>query len=151
MGESLAVIRVLMAEDYRPFMEFVRATLEKCPELQVIAEAADGLEAVQKAAALKPDLVFLDIGLPKLNGIEAARQIRNASPTSKIIFLTQESSIDIVQEAFSLGARGYIIKVRAAMDLPVALQAVLEGRHFVSRGLSGVNFTDTSYGTQPKY
>ena len=144
MGKSLAVIRILVVDDYQPFMRFVRATLQERPELQVIAEAADGLQAVQKAAALKPDLILLDIGLPTLNGIEAARQIRNVSPKSKIIFVSQECSTAVAQEALSFGARGYVVKTRAAMDLPAAVEAVLKGRHFVSGGLFGLDFTDTS-------
>jgi len=83
MGKSLAVIRILVVDDYQPFMRFVRTTLQERPELQVIAEAADGLQAVQKAAALKPDLILLDIRLPTLNGIEAARQIRNVAQNPK--------------------------------------------------------------------
>jgi DNA-binding NarL/FixJ family response regulator len=151
MANSLVVIRILVVDDYEPFMRFVRATLQERPELQVIAEAADGLQAVQKAAALKPDLILLDIGLPTLNGIEAARQIRNVSPKSKIIFLTQESSTDIVQEALSFGARGYVVKTRAAMDLLAAVEAVLEGGHFVSGGLCGLDFINTSARPQREY
>jgi DNA-binding NarL/FixJ family response regulator len=93
---------------------------------------------------LKPDLILLDIGLPTLNGIEAARQIRNVSPKSKIIFVSQECSTAVAQEALSFGARGYVVKTRAAMDLPAAVEAVLKGRHFVSGGLFGLDFTDTS-------
>jgi DNA-binding NarL/FixJ family response regulator len=76
--------------------------------LQVIGEVSDGLEAVQKAEELQPDLIVLDIGLPTLDGIEAARRIRKFSPESKIVFLSQESSADVVQEAFSLGTLGYV-------------------------------------------
>jgi DNA-binding NarL/FixJ family response regulator len=84
--------------------------------LQVIGEAADGLEAVQKALELKPDLVLMDIGLPSLNDIDAARQIRKLVPESRIIFLSQESSAEMVQEALSLGAQGYVSNVNAARD-----------------------------------
>jgi len=102
----------------------------------------DGLEAIQKAKELGPDLVLLDIGLPTLNGIEAARQIRRLVPKSKIIFVSQNSSVEVLQEAFSLGARGYVVKTMAAVDLLAALDAVVEGRRFVSVGLSDENFTD---------
>ena len=112
------------------------------PELQVICQASDGLEAVQRAEELQPDLILFDIGLPTLNGIEAARQIRRFSPESKIIFLTLESSTDVVQEGLNLGARGYVLKTRAALDLVAAVEAVLDGRRFVSAGLSGHNFTE---------
>jgi len=137
----MSSIRVLVGEDFAPFGQFIRSRLAKMPDLQVICEVADGLEAVQKAKALEPDLVLLDIGLPTLNGIEAARQIRNLAPESKIIFVSQESSSEVVLEALNLGAWGYVVKTSAASDLPAAVEAVLEGRHFVSVGL-GQRFTD---------
>jgi DNA-binding response OmpR family regulator len=96
---------------------------------------SDGLDAVQKAQELQPDLILLDIGLPKLNGLEAGRRIRTISPNSRILFLSQESSPDVVQEALSLGARGYVLKARAQSDLLSAIDAVLGGKQFVSRGL----------------
>src|SRR5690349_25109019 len=99
-------MRVLVAEDFAPFWEFIRSTLAERPDVQVIGEVADGLEAVQKAEQLEPDLVFLDIGLPTLNGIDAARQIRKLAPASKIIFISQESSREVVQEALNVGPWG---------------------------------------------
>jgi DNA-binding NarL/FixJ family response regulator len=92
------------------------------------------LKAVQRAAELKPDLILLDIGLPGLNGIEAARRIRRLVPESKIIFLTQESSAGAVQEALSLGARGYVVKANARRELLNAVEAVLSGKTFVKSG-----------------
>jgi DNA-binding NarL/FixJ family response regulator len=127
-------IRVLVVEDYKPFQRFVASTLQKQPELQIICKASDGLEAVQKAEELQPDLIVLDIGLPSLNGIEVARQIRKLSPKSKILFLSQESSADVMQEALALGALGYVVKAHAGRDLLPAVGAVLEGRQFVSSG-----------------
>lgn len=135
-------VRVFVVDDFEAFRRLLCSILEKMTELQVICQASDGLEAVQRAEELQPDLILLDIGLPTLNGIEAARQIRRLSPESKIIFLTQESSTDIVQEGLNLGARGYVLKTRAALDLVAALEAVLDGRRFVSAGLSGHNFTE---------
>ncbi|MGD0469675.1 MAG: response regulator transcription factor [Terriglobales bacterium] len=130
-------IRALVVDDFEPFRRFVCSTLEQIPDLQVIGEALDGLEAVQKAQELKPDLILLDIGLPTLNGIAAARQIRELSPASKIIFVSVESEPDLVQAAFSLGALGYVSKTRVESDLLAAVDAVLEGRQFLSGGLSG--------------
>ena len=130
MGVSL--VRVLIVEDFVPFRRFLCSTLGTKPELQVVSEASDGLEAVQKAEELKPDLILLDIGLPSLNGIAAARQIRKLSPESKIIFVSQESSADIIQEALNLGAWAYVLKTRAQSDLPAAVDAVLFGKQFVS-------------------
>ncbi len=96
------------------------------------------------AEDLKPDLILLDIGLPKLNGIEAARQIRQRSPSSKIIFLSQNSDLDIVQAALGTGALGYVRKIDAGCELLSAVDAVLEGKQFVSGGLEDHQFTDTS-------
>ena len=84
------------------------------------------------AVELRPDLILLDIGLPSLNGIEVARQMRSLVPESKIIFLTQESSAEMVQEALNLGARGYVIKITAASELLTAVETVLSGKTFVS-------------------
>jgi DNA-binding NarL/FixJ family response regulator len=141
-GLDMSPIRVLVVEDFVPFWEFLRSTLAKRSDLQVICEVTDGLEAVQKAEELEPELVLLDIGLPTLNGIEAARQIRKVAPESKIIFVSQESSAEIVQEALNLGAWGYVWKTSAAIDLLTAVEAVLEGRQFVSVGLLGEHFTN---------
>jgi DNA-binding NarL/FixJ family response regulator len=127
----MSLLRVLVVEDFAPFRQFVCSTLGKRPDLQVICEASDGLEAVQKAKELKPDLILMDIGLPTLNGIEAARRISKVSPESKIIFLTQECSADVVQEALSLGARGYVLKTRAVGELLTAVEAVISEKQFV--------------------
>ena len=124
-------IRVLVVEDFAPFRRFLCSTLANMPALQVICEVADGQEAVQKAQELTPDLILLDIGLPTLNGIAAARQIRKLAPASKIIFVTQESSAEVVQEALRTGALGYVVKTTANGNLLAAVEAVLEGRQFV--------------------
>jgi DNA-binding NarL/FixJ family response regulator len=100
--------------------------------LQVVGEASDGLEAFQKAVELEPDLILLDTGLPSLNGIEAARRIREIVPEAKIIFWSEESSVDMVQEAMSLGAWGYVFKTMAAIELLTAVETVRSGSKFVS-------------------
>jgi DNA-binding NarL/FixJ family response regulator len=135
-------IRVLVAEDYPPFRRFLASTMRDRPELQIICEVEDGPEAVQKAGALRPEVVLLDIGLPRLNGIEAARQIRNLSPTSKIVFVSQESSADIVQAALETGAEGYVVKADAGRELIAALDAVLRGQTYVSNSLAGYGLTN---------
>jgi len=131
----MSSIRVLVVEDFAPFRQLICKTLANRPHLQVIGEVSDGLEAVQRALELKPDLILLDIGLPSLGGIEAARQIRKLSPGSKIIFLSQESSPDVVQEAVSLDTCSYVLKTKAGSDLFAAVDAVLDGVRFVSGGL----------------
>jgi DNA-binding NarL/FixJ family response regulator len=105
--------------------------LGKRPELQIVGEVTDGLEAVQKVEELQPDLIILDIGLPSLNGIEAARRIRKVSPGSKILFLSQESSVDVVQEALRTGALGYVVKSDAGSELRDGANTVLRGEQFV--------------------
>ncbi len=130
-----SLVRVLVVEDFEPFRQFLSSTLGKRPEFQVICEVSDGSEAVRRAEELKPELILLDIGLPGLNGIEAARQIRRLAPESKIIFVSQESSPDLVQEALSSGGLGYVLKTKAATDLLPAVEAALEGRQFVTSGL----------------
>lgn len=127
--------RILLVDDFERWRRFVASLLQKHAEWQIIGEASDGLEAIQKAEELRPDLIVLDLGLPKLNGIEAARRIRRLTPESKIIFLSQESSADVVREALSFGAQAYVVKTRVGSDLLAAVEAVLEGRQFVSSGL----------------
>jgi DNA-binding NarL/FixJ family response regulator len=129
--------RVLIVDDFRPFLILVRSLLEAMPDLRIVGEASDGLEAIQKAEELDPDLILLDVGLPKLSGIEAARRIRQLVPRSKILFLSQESDPDVVQEALGLGVGGYILKMQAGNELLVAIKAVLRGEQFVSNGLTG--------------
>ena len=131
----MASIRVLVAEDFEPFRRFLCATIGKRDDLQIVGEVSDGLEAVHKAEQLKPDLILLDIGLPTLNGIAAARQMRKLVPESKIIFVTQESSEDVVQEALATGALGYVVKTTANGNLLAAVDAVLEGKQFVSKSM----------------
>jgi DNA-binding NarL/FixJ family response regulator len=127
--------RILLVDDFERWRRFVASLLEENPKLRIIGEASDGLEAIQKTQDLRPDLIILDLGLPKVNGIEAARQIRKLTPASKIIFLSQESSADVVREALSLGAQGYVMKTKVRSDLLAAVEAVIEGRQFVSCGL----------------
>ena len=140
-------VRVLLVDDFEPWRRFVRSTLQNYPEFEVLLEVSDGLQAVQKAAQLDPDLILLDIGLPGLNGIEAARRIRNVAPHSKIIFLTENSAEDIAEEAFRIGAAGYVVKTDAARELLPAMQAVSSGQRFISTRLRHEAFskiTDTT-------
>jgi DNA-binding NarL/FixJ family response regulator len=130
-----------VVDDYEPFRRFVRSTLGKRPELQIVREASDGLEAVRACEELRPDLVILDIGLPTLNGIEAARRIRKVSTASKILFVSQESSSDVVQETLGSGGLGYVVKAYAASELLAAVDAVCQGRQYVGSGISDPNRT----------
>jgi len=128
-------IKILVVDDFERFRQFVCSTLQQRAEFQVLGEASDGLEAVQKAEELQPDLILLDIGLPKLNGIKAGSRIRAVSPDSKILFISQDSSADVVEEALRLGAQGYLHKSDAGGELLLAVETVLQGKQFVSSSL----------------
>ena len=141
---STSPIRVLVVDDSEPFRRILRSILEDNLAPRAIVEAVDGIEAVELAQVLQPDLVLLDIGLPKINGIAAARRIRVLSPQSKILFVSQESSVDIVQAAFSLGASGYVVKVDAGSELMFAVKAVLRGEKFVGSRFAGHGFSGLS-------
>jgi DNA-binding NarL/FixJ family response regulator len=138
-----AAFRVLVVDDYERWRRFASSTLEENPKLQVIGEASDGLEAVQIAQQLQPDLVLMDIGLPTLNGIEASRQILQSAPKTKILFFSEQRSPDIVKAALHMGATGYVVKSDAANELLPAVEAVLHGQQFVSTGLSDRVFITT--------
>lgn len=137
MSSSATPVRILLVDDYGPWRESARSILATHKELNIAAEAADGVEAVQTAQALQPDLILLDIGLPKLNGIEVARRIREISPLSKILFVSENRSQDIAQEALRTGGSGYVVKSTAAIELLPAIEAVLQGKRFLSGNLAG--------------
>ena len=129
-------VRVLIVDDHETWRRWVHLELEKQPQLQVVGEASDGLEAVRKAHELKPDLILLDIGLPNLNGLEAASQIAQSTPDTRIVFLTLQTDPHIAKHALSNGAKGYVLKESAKADLPAAIAAILQGQRFVSRRLA---------------
>jgi len=130
----MPIHKFLVIDDFEQFRKFVVSTLQQSAKFHV-TEASNGLEALQKTEEQLPDLVLLDIGLPGLHGIEVARRLRKLAVPPKIVFVTQESSPEIVGEALSLGALGYVHKPRARSDLLPAIEAALEGRRFVSSGL----------------
>jgi DNA-binding NarL/FixJ family response regulator len=136
--------RVLVVEDSEPFRKFICSILGKRPELQIVGEVSDGLEAVKKAEELRPDLILLDIGLPTLGGIESARRIRKLSPESRILFVSQETSVDVVRGALAEGAKGYVVKTDARRELLTAVDAVLRGRQYLSRGLLAHNYPNAT-------
>ena len=137
-------IRVLVVEDSEPFRKFICSTLGKRPDLRIVGMVSDGLEAVQKAEELQPDLILLDMGLPTLNGFEVARRIRTLSPKSEILFVSQELSAAVVHAALAEGAKGYVAKTDARSELLTAVDAVLRGRQYLSRALSAHNSLDAT-------
>jgi DNA-binding NarL/FixJ family response regulator len=146
----LSSIRVLVVDDYKDWRHQVCLLLQARQGWEVIGEVSDGAEAIRKAKELKPDVILLDVGLPGSNGIEAARRIRQLSPDSKIIFLSQDNSLEMVQAALSTGAHGYVYKARAQSDLLPAIDAGLRGEQFVTSTLKGYRFTDSPGAKAPK-
>jgi DNA-binding NarL/FixJ family response regulator len=134
--QKLASVRILIVEDSQRWRRAIRSILEESPHLVVICECSDGLEAIQKSEQLQPDLVVLDIGIPKVNGLEAARYIRTVAPRSKILFLTSYSSADLVDEALQTGALGFVVKSDAGSDLLSAANTVMSDQRFVSSSVT---------------
>ena len=126
-----------MVDDYAAWRQFLLCKLRVHDVFESVAECGDGPEAIQKAKELQPDLILLDLGLPTLNGIEAVRYIREVSPESKILFVSQNRCPEIAEEALRMGADGYVVKLDAARDLLPAIKAVLEGKRFISASLAG--------------
>ena len=139
-------LSILVVEDHAAFRRVICIALQRRSEFKII-EAADGLEAVQKAEELQPELILLDINLPKLHGFEVAKQIRRLAPHARLLFMSQESSLDVVRKALSLGAYGYILKLSAGTDLLPAIDAVLDGQRFVSSRLA---FTEPADAPAPR-
>ena len=129
-------ISIIVVDDFQPWRDYVCSILPQWLDSPVIAEARDGLEAVHRAEELQPDLILLDVSLPELNGIEVARCIRETSPRSKILFVSEDRSPEIAEEGLRTGARGYITKSSAASELWPAIQAVLRNELFLGKGLS---------------
>ena len=127
----MTALRTLVVDDHEHLRNILRSLLQEKTDCVVIGEASDGLQAIEQSRELQPDLILLDLSLQRLNGIEVGRRIRKLSPHSKIVFLSQESSPEVVQGALRLGASGYLLKSDAT-ELPLAVLAILRGEVFVS-------------------
>ena len=129
-------IRVLLVDDYEPWRRCVISLFLRHPEWEIVGEISDGVEAVQKVQELKPDLVLLDLSLPKLSGVEVANRIRSTVPSTKIVFITAYQDSDAMNALLSNGAEGYVLKWNITRELLPAVEAVLWGGKFVSAQLS---------------
>ena len=118
-----APLRIVVVDDHVAVRRAVCSLLRSQPDFEVTCEAADGLEAIQKAQELRPDVIVLDISMPELNGLQAARQIRQVAPESEVVFLSQHRASDIIHEALAIGARGYVCKSHIASDLVDVVRA----------------------------
>ena len=132
-----SLFRILVADSFEPWHHYVSSTLQKDQSLQIVGVAFNGFEAVQRAIELRPDLVLLSVGLPKLNGIEAAKRISEAVPGVKLLFATQIIDPDVMTEALSYGGDGYIWKMDAQRELLPAIKAIRRGEKFISSGMKG--------------
>ncbi len=134
----MKAVRILVADDHEVVRRGVRALLEGEPGWEVCDEAITGREAVEKAKRLTPDIVILDIGMPELNGLDAARQIRKLVPSSEVLILTMHESEQTVREVLAAGARGYVLKSDAGRDLIAAVNALRQHKPFFASSVTGV-------------
>jgi DNA-binding NarL/FixJ family response regulator len=121
-----------LVDDFQPWRDCAQLILSRDKRLQIVGQAADGSEAVRKSQELNPDLVLLDIGLPRVHGLDVAHQLGSAVPSAKVLFVSENDDAEVVQQALSNGARGYVLKASAHTELLPAVEAVLMGKTFVS-------------------
>lgn len=131
-------LRILIVDDHALVRRGARGVLNSQKGWRVVGEAADGLEAVQKAAALKPDVAIVDVSIPSIDGIEATRRIGKASPDTKVLVLTMDESDQMVRRALDAGALGYVLKSDLTACLPQAVRAIAEGNRFLTPKVSEI-------------
>jgi two-component system invasion response regulator UvrY len=142
--------RVLVVDDHDVVRRGICSILSADPEFDIICETSTGEAAVAKAQEHSPDIVLLDIGLPGISGLEAARRIRAVSPRSRILFLSQHDSQEMVREAFRAGGAGYLLKSEAGRELSHAIRAVLGGTRYVSESIAFVGQSASQSASQPR-
>jgi DNA-binding NarL/FixJ family response regulator len=135
-------LRILLADDHTIVRQGIRKIVEDQPDWEVVAEAGDGREAVRQALELKPDIALLDIGMPLLNGIEAAAQITRRAPAVKVVILSMHPNEAYITRALQAGAKGYLLKDSADTDLIRALTLVSQGKSFFSPAVTKVMLDD---------
>ncbi len=139
---SGTIIRVLLAEDHTIVREGLRALLDVREDIEVVGEVADGVSAVEYAMALKPDVIVMDLGMPRLNGVDATAQVKQQLPDTKVLVLSMYQSEDFVRPAIRAGANGYLLKGSGLSDLVRAILAVARGDAFFSPEVAGVLLSD---------
>lgn len=135
----MSPVRVLLVDDFDVWKNFVITHLDDQPNLYIAGFASNGEEALQKAEELQPDLILLDVNIPKLSGIDAARQIRKLAPKSRILFLSCDSDPDVVRAALCAGGQGYILKRDATGALLAGIEAVLHNKQYLSASLGNLD------------
>jgi DNA-binding NarL/FixJ family response regulator len=130
--EKVMAVRILLVDDHPVVRQGLKTLLQGRPELEVVDEASDGVEAVEKVSSLRPDVVVLDVTMPRMNGIEACRIIKQTNPELEVLFVTQHDSPQMMREAIAAGARGYVVKSNLVRDLVEAVKAVSQHRPFTA-------------------
>lgn len=128
--------KIVIAEDQKILREGLKSLLDSNDKFEVVGEAEDGLEAIRSAEELSPDLIILDLGMPKMSGMSAIKEIKSENPETKILVLTVHESEEYILEVFQLGADGYCIKDASRSELFVAMESVLSGKRYISPGIS---------------
>jgi len=142
-------VRILLADDHKVVRHGTRALLSTIPEWEIVGEADNGRDAVSLTAELKPDIVILDIAMPELNGLDAARQIKKISPETEVLIFTAQEAEELVHDVFDSGARSYIMKTDAADHLIDAIKALSEHKHFFTSRISEIVFARYIQGKKP--
>jgi DNA-binding NarL/FixJ family response regulator len=133
----MSEIRILAVDDYAPLQRFISEMFEREKDLKIVAMASGGWEAVQIAKALHPDVILMDVSLPEMNGIEATERVREVSPESRVLFLSEHMGRDVIAGAFAAGGMGYVLKSDLLHDLIPGVRAILRGERYLSRSLRG--------------